>query len=83
MELLSWVLFGLIAGIIANVIDPYPAKGGLLGAVVLGILGAVVGGFMANMVLGTGISGFNLTSFLIAIGGSLLLLFIARALRNA
>lgn len=84
MDILSWSLFGLIAGTIANVIDPSPAKGGILGAVILGILGAVVGGFLANLVFGAqNITGFNFPSFIIAILGSLLLLFTAGALRRA
>ncbi len=79
MALLSWIVFGLIVGIIANVLDPQPARGGILGTIVLGIVGALVGGFLGNWVLGIGISGFNLSSFLIAIAGSLLVLFLARA----
>lgn len=84
MDILSWSIFGLIAGVIANVIDPSPAKGGVLGAVILGILGALVGGFLANLVLGGQYTtGFNFPSFIVAILGSLLLLFVAGALRRA
>lgn len=83
MEIFGWIVFGLIAGIIANLIDPSPDAGGILGAIVLGILGAVVGGFLANLLLGAQITGFNAPSFIIAILGSLLLLFISRALKSA
>lgn len=79
MNLLAWVIFGLITGIVANIIDPYPSRGGILGAIVLGVLGAVIGGFMGNLIFGIGISGFNFSSFAIAVLGSLLLLFIGRA----
>lgn len=80
MGILLWIIFGLITGVIANIIDPHPAKGGILGAIILGIVGALLGGFLGNILFGVGISGVNISSFLVAILGSLLLLFIARAL---
>lgn len=79
MSIIAWLAFGLIAGVLANVVDPRPAQGGMVGAVVLGILGALAGGFLANLIFGVGISGFNFSSFLIAVLGSLLLLFAGRA----
>lgn len=79
-DVLSWIMFGLIVGIIANIIDPRPAAGGILGAIVLGIVGALVGGFLGNLLFGVGVTGFNISSFIVAILGSLLLLFVSRAL---
>ena len=83
MNLVSWVLFGLIVGIVANAIDPEPARGGLVSAILLGIVGALVGGFLANLIFGISVTGFNLTSFLVAIAGSLILLFVGKAVRKA
>lgn len=83
MGILSWLLFGLMTGIIANLLDPEPSEGGLLGAVVLGIAGAVVGGFIGSMLLGVEVTGFNISSFVVAISGSLLLLFVGKAFRSA
>ncbi|OGE32596.1 hypothetical protein A3C59_02130 [Candidatus Daviesbacteria bacterium RIFCSPHIGHO2_02_FULL_36_13] len=83
MGILSWILFGMITGIVANIIDPYPERGGLIGAVILGILGAILGGILGNVVFGIGISGFNFPSFAVAVLGSLLLLFIGRAFGRA
>lgn len=79
MNILSWILFGAAAGVLANVIDPSPARGGIIGAVVLGILGAVLGGLISNIVFGVGMSGFNLQSLVVATLGALLLLFLQRA----
>ncbi|MDE0866476.1 MAG: GlsB/YeaQ/YmgE family stress response membrane protein [Rubripirellula sp.] len=74
MGFLSWALFGLIAGAIARMLVPGSGAGGLIVTVVLGVVGAVVGGFLATM-LGFGeIDGFDVRSFLIAIGGSVVLL---------
>lgn len=82
MELLGWILFGLIAGVIANMIDPEPSEGGIFGAVILGILGAVVGGFLANLVVGEAVTGINFTSLVVSVLGALLLLFVGKALRR-
>lgn len=83
MNILAWILFGLIAGVIANVVDPRPSQGGILGAIVLGIVGALVGGFLANLIFGIGIAGFDFTSMLIAIAGSLLVLMVGRMLSRS
>lgn len=83
MNIISWILFGLVVGIVANALDPNPNRGGVLGAVLLGIAGALLGGFVANLLFGISVTGFNLTSFLVAIAGSLLLLFLGRAFRRA
>lgn len=79
MNILWWILFGLIVGALANAVDPRPARGGVTGAIILGILGALVGGFLTSLVLGIGITGFNLTSLVIAVLGALLVLFLQRA----
>lgn len=81
MNILAWIIFGLITGVIANMIHIGPAKGGIFGAIVLGIIGAVVGGFIGSTLLGVGVTGFNITSFLVAIGGAVLVLLAARALK--
>lgn len=83
MSFVVWIVFGLITGIVANLIDPYPSSGGTVGAVVLGIAGAVIGGVVSNLFFGVGITGFNFTSFVVSILGALLMLFIGRAFRSA
>lgn len=83
MNIVSWVIFGVIVGTVANAIDPADSEGGILGAVLLGIAGALVGGFLANLLFGVSVTGFDLTSFIVAVAGSLVVLFGARALRRA
>lgn len=78
MGILYWIVFGLIAGSIANFIDPRPSYGGILGSIILGIVGAVVGGWVGSTFLGIGVTGFDLSSFVIAVLGSLLVLWVAR-----
>ncbi|MBI2074297.1 MAG: GlsB/YeaQ/YmgE family stress response membrane protein [Candidatus Levybacteria bacterium] len=83
MNIVLWVLFGLLVGVVANAIDPAPARGGLLGAIILGIVGALIGGFLSNLIFGVGVTGFDFTSFAIAVLGALLLLLIGRSFKGA
>lgn len=79
MGVLTWILFGLIAGAIAKFIMPGKDPGGCLGTVVIGMLGAVIGGFVGTELLGIGtVTGFNLRSFGIAILGAIILLILYR-----
>ncbi len=83
MGILSWILLGLVVGILAKWIMPGDDPGGFVITTMLGIAGAVVGGFIASA-LGMGdFSGFNLGSLVIAVLGSLLLLFVYRKMRTA
>lgn len=83
MGILLWVLFGLIAGVIAKFIMPGKGPGGIVVTIILGILGAVVGGFISTQ-LGFGdISGFDVRSMAIAVGGAVLLLLIYGMVRKA
>lgn len=79
MNIVLWIIFGMTIGLITNIIDPSPTKGGILGSVILAILGAILGGILGNLVLGIGINGFNFPSVAIAILGALLLIFVERA----
>jgi len=75
MSIVAWIVVGLLAGLIANIIFPRPAKGGWFGAMVLGIAGAVVGGFLAAVLIGQDlITGVNLTTMMISVVGALILL---------
>ena len=83
MGLITWVIFGLIAGAIAQVIMPGddPGGGGFMGwliTAIIGIVGAVIGGFVGAALGFGGVDGFNFGSFIIAILGALLLLFLWR-----
>jgi uncharacterized membrane protein YeaQ/YmgE (transglycosylase-associated protein family) len=78
MGILSWILFGLIAGAIAKWIHPGDDPGGWIVTIVLGVLGAFLGGWIATLLGWGSISGFNIRSFLLAIGGAILLLAIYR-----
>ena len=81
MGILSWILLGLIVGLLAKWIMPGTDPGGTIVTILLGIAGAFVGGFIATA-LGIGtVNGFNIGSLAIAIGGALLLLWAHRRIR--
>ena len=80
MGLLSWIVLGLVAGAIASFL--VGGGLGLLEMIILGIIGAVVGGFLAQQ-LGYGdVTGFNLTSIVIATIGAIVVILVVRALRG-
>jgi uncharacterized membrane protein YeaQ/YmgE (transglycosylase-associated protein family) len=83
MGILSWIIFGLIAGFLARWIMPGRDGGGLILTTLLGIAGAFVGGWV-GVRLGFGdISGFNLGSMLTAVIGALFLLFVYRLISRS
>lgn len=77
-NIIFYAIFGLIAGGIANYIDQNPSSGGILGHIVLGMVGAIVGGYIGGMLFGVGVTGFNVSSFVVAVLGSLLTLWVGR-----
>jgi uncharacterized membrane protein YeaQ/YmgE (transglycosylase-associated protein family) len=82
MGVLSWILLGLVVGVLAKWIMPGDDPGGLIMTVLLGIAGAFVGGFLSTLIgVGTP-GGFSLGSIAVATGGALLLLFLNRMLRG-
>ena len=83
MNTLAWILFGIVIGIIAQALDPEPRQGGMYGTVLLGIVGALFGGFLAELLFGRAILGFNPASFLLAAGGSLMVLLFGRIIVRA
>ena len=82
MGFFSWILMGLIVGLVAKWIMPGDDPGGIFLTILLGIAGAFVGGFIGTT-LGMGsVTGFNLGSLALAVGGALLLLWGHRKLRG-
>jgi len=82
MGLLLWIVLGLIAGAAAKFIMPGRDPGGIIITILLGIGGAVLGG-MLSTALGFGaMTGFDIRSLVVAIGGAVLLLIGYRLVAN-
>lgn len=82
MGILTWIIMGLIVGVVAKFIMPGKDPGGFIVTILLGIGGAFVGGFIGNLIGLGSVSGFNLGSFLLATGGAILLLIIYRKVKK-
>ena len=81
MGIISWIILGAIAGFIANML--VGGNEGILGTILLGIVGGVVGGWIAAAVFHKGdVNGINIESIVIAVLGSILVLFVWRAVRG-
>jgi uncharacterized membrane protein YeaQ/YmgE (transglycosylase-associated protein family) len=82
MGIIAWIVLGLFAGLIARAIVPGRTEpGGCIGTTAVGILGALIGGFIASALdIGEIDEFFDLGTWLIAIGGSVILLLIIRAI---
>jgi uncharacterized membrane protein YeaQ/YmgE (transglycosylase-associated protein family) len=80
--IIGWILLGLIAGSIARAVIPGQTEpGGCIGTTAVGVLGALIGGFIATALdIGRIEDFFDLGTWLIAIGGSILLLLVINAI---
>jgi uncharacterized membrane protein YeaQ/YmgE (transglycosylase-associated protein family) len=74
MGIISWIILGLIVGIIAKLIMPGKDPGGFIITILIGIAGAFVGGYVSSLVGFGSFTGFNIKSIIIATGGAILLL---------
>jgi uncharacterized membrane protein YeaQ/YmgE (transglycosylase-associated protein family) len=82
MSWFIWIVLGLVAGIVAKLLMPGRDPGGFIITIILGIVGALIGGFISTR-LGFGdVTGFNLPSIIVAVLGSMLLLFLYRLMRR-
>ncbi len=75
-NIISWIIFGALAGWLASIIMRTDEEQGAMGNIVVGILGAIIGGGIARALIGTSVTGFNLPSLIIAILGAMLLIFL-------
>ncbi len=82
MGILSWIVMGLIVGLLAKFIMPGNDPGGCIITILIGIAGAFVGGFIGSR-LGIGtVTGFDIRSILVAVGGAVILLILYRLIKG-
>lgn len=82
MGLGSWIVMGLLAGVVAKFLLPGKDPGGCVMTVVIGSAGAVLGGLLATYLGFGGLSGFDVRSLVIATLGAFVLLLLLRVLKS-
>lgn len=83
MGIILWIIFGGLVGWIASMIMKTDAQQGAIMNIIVGIVGALIGGFLMNFLGNSGVTGFNLYSFLVALLGAVILIALVRALRSS
>jgi uncharacterized membrane protein YeaQ/YmgE (transglycosylase-associated protein family) len=83
MGIISWIIFGGLAGWVGSMIMGTDGSQGLLLNVVVGIIGAMVGGFVFSFLGSSGVTGFNLYSFGVAVVGSVIAIWAVQMMRGA
>jgi uncharacterized membrane protein YeaQ/YmgE (transglycosylase-associated protein family) len=79
MSIIGWIVLGLVAGFIGSKIVNKSGQGFILD-IVLGIVGAVAGGFIFSFFGATGVTGFNIYSLIVAVIGSVVVLWLYHAI---
>ncbi len=79
---LLWIVLGVVVGVIAKLIMPGKNPGGIFITILLGIAGAFLGGYISTLLGFGSVTGFNLISLVIAVGGALILLIIYRVIKG-
>lgn len=82
MSIIGWIILGGLAGWVASMIMGNNAEQGVLGNIIVGIIGGLLGGFIFGMFGGSGVTGFNLWSFVVAVIGAVIALWIMRFFRG-
>ncbi len=79
-DIITWIVVGGLAGWVASMITKTDASQGVIGNIVVGVIGAFVGGFLVGLLGGSGFTGFNIWSFVVALIGAVVVLFIWKAI---
>lgn len=82
MGILSWIILGLLAGLIAKAIRPGSDPGGWIVTILIGMLGAVVGGWIGSAIGWGPVNEFSLRTLLLSVGGSVIVLWIYAMIRK-
>src|ERR1700752_3215806 len=80
LEILTWIIVGILFGALARTAMPGPAAGGMFVAVLIGVLGALTGGFLGTTFLENTSNPIDITSPMMAINGAIYPLFLYRCL---
>jgi uncharacterized membrane protein YeaQ/YmgE (transglycosylase-associated protein family) len=82
MGYLAWIILGALSGWLASIIMGKNSQMGAIANIIVGIVGAFIGGFIFKALGGSGVTGLNLWSVVVAVIGSCILLFIANRIKR-
>ena len=82
MNILLWIIFGALAGWIASLIMGTDESMGAFANIIVGIVGALLGGFVFGLFGAEGVTGFNIWSLVVAVLGSIVLLWLIQMFRR-
>jgi uncharacterized membrane protein YeaQ/YmgE (transglycosylase-associated protein family) len=81
MGILSFLVFGLAAGLVARLVTPGRQSIGCIPTLAVGVVGAFLGGLIGQVLLGREVhAGWSWGPFLLAVAGSVVLLLLLEAL---
>ena len=82
MNIIAWIIFGGLAGWVASKLMSTDAQQGVIANIVVGVIGAFLGGYLMQVIGESGVDGFNLRSFLVAVVGAVVFLAIYKVIRG-
>lgn len=80
--IIGWIIIGGLAGWVASMVAKTDKDMGVFANIIVGIIGAFIGGWIFSLFGGSGVTGLNLWSFVVAFVGALILLLILKAIRR-
>ncbi|HYC79627.1 MAG TPA: GlsB/YeaQ/YmgE family stress response membrane protein [Candidatus Binatia bacterium] len=81
MNILIWIVFGGLAGWVATVLTGNDSQFGIIGNIIIGVIGSYIGGWLSSKLFhGPPVVGFDIRSFIIAVLGSIVLLWVLNIL---
>jgi uncharacterized membrane protein YeaQ/YmgE (transglycosylase-associated protein family) len=83
MNIILWLVLGVVAGWIASVLMGTNEAQGVVMDVIMGVVGALLGGFLFSLLGLGGVDGFNLYSLFVAVIGAVLLTWVSRQIQRA
>lgn len=78
VDVVVWAIFGGLAGWIASLLIKTNEEHRVMANIIIGVAGAIIGGMIVRILGGSGVTGFNIPSLVVAVFGSVILLVIVR-----
>ncbi|MBP7060843.1 MAG: GlsB/YeaQ/YmgE family stress response membrane protein [Candidatus Moranbacteria bacterium] len=82
MGLLIYIIFGGLVGWVASMLMGTDGQQGIFLNIVVGVIGAALGSWIFSFLgIGSSVTGFNISSFIVALVGAVVLIAVLKAVR--